>query len=88
MRDIGIREMKAHASEIVRRVWKDGERFLITVRGRPVGLLVPLESPLVVSPSAAGDGEAVWQELTRLGEEIAASWNSSQTSADLLSEMR
>lgn len=39
--DIGIRELKAHLSEIVERV-SLGERVRITDRGKPKALIVPM----------------------------------------------
>lgn len=39
--DIGIRELKAHLSDVVARV-AAGERIRITDRGKPKALLVPL----------------------------------------------
>jgi len=86
MPDIGVRELKAHASEIVRAVRERNARYIVTYRGRPVGVLAPLEA----APYDAG-GEAAagaWEELTRLGEEIGRGWQSPLTSAELLADMR
>lgn len=89
MTDIGVRELKTHASEIIRRVRDQRARYVITHRGKPVGLLVPLDeagpAPL---RSAEGGAEAAWEALTRLGEEIGREWRSPLSSAELLSEMR
>ncbi len=41
--DIGAFEAKAHLSRLLREVER-GARFTITVRGRPVAALVPLEA--------------------------------------------
>ncbi len=41
MASIGIRELKARASEVVQRV-EQGGAFLVTNRGRPVAVLLPL----------------------------------------------
>jgi prevent-host-death family protein len=87
MPEIGIRELKARASEIVRAVRDRRARYTVTYRGRPVGVLVPLgEAP----PAEAADEVAptAWEELTQLGEEIGQGWTSPQTGAELLSEMR
>jgi prevent-host-death family protein len=40
MREIGVGELRATLSKVLRRVEK-GERFRVTVRGRPVADLVP-----------------------------------------------
>ena len=86
MREIGVRELKVKASEIMRSVRKRRARYIITYRGRPVGLLSPLEDQ---ASSRADSGEpAAWDELTRLGQEIGHGWPAGVSSADVLSEMR
>lgn len=89
MPDIGVRELKTHASEIVRNVRERNARYVITYRGRPVGLLVPLDraGPAELAPMGESAAPA-WEELTRLGEEIGRGWRSSLTSTELLSAMR
>ena len=42
---VGVRELKAKASEIVERSSK-GETFLITKRGRPVSVIMPFDGAL------------------------------------------
>jgi prevent-host-death family protein len=87
MSEIGIRKLKTHASEIVRSVREDRARYVITQRGRPVALLLPLdETPAQASSVEAA--AAAWEELTRLGDAIGRSWQSPLTSVELLSEMR
>jgi prevent-host-death family protein len=41
-RKIGIRELKANASAIIREVQESGTEVIITVRGRPVARLEPM----------------------------------------------
>jgi prevent-host-death family protein len=89
MPDVGVRELKARASEIIRDVRERRARYVITYRGRPVGLLVPLDEPRAGSLPPVGEPDtAAWDELTRLGEEIGRGWRSPLTSAELLSDMR
>ena len=89
MPDVGVRELKVRASEIIRDVRERRARYTITYRGRPVGLLMPLEESRPPDLSTTGEpAMAVWEELTRLGEEIGRGWRSPLTSAELLSEMR
>ena len=45
MAAVGVRELKAKASEIVDRSSK-GETFLITKRGRPVAVIMPFDGAL------------------------------------------
>jgi prevent-host-death family protein len=84
MPEIGLRELKTHASEIMRNVREARTRYIVTYRGRPVGMLVPMPA----DGAAGGDDEEVWEELLRLGEEIGRGWRSPLTSYELLSEMR
>jgi len=84
MAEIGVRDLKIRASEIVRSVRECRARYVITHRGRPVGVLLPLDQ---VSPVETS-GESAWDELLRLGEAIGRDWQTTQTSAELLSEMR
>ena len=89
MPDVGVRELKIRASEIVRDVREHRARYIITYRGRPVGVLAPLESAPQAGPLLGGEpGTSVWEELTRLGEEIGRGWQSPLTGAELLSQMR
>lgn len=58
MVEIGVRELKIRAAEVVREVRTRAARYLITYRGRPVAQLVPLEEsrlsgPGVFSPEGA-----------------------------------
>ena len=89
MPDIGVRELKVRASEIIRNVRERRARYVITYRGRPVGLLMPLdEAKAPPLPGAEESAVTAWDELIRLGEEIGRGWRSSQTSTELLSQMR
>ncbi len=87
LREIGVRELKVKASEIVRNMRKRRTRYVITYRGRPVGRLEPIElaEPIGTNTVAAA---AVWDELTRLGQEIAQGWPADRASAEVLAEMR
>ena len=89
MPDVGVRELKTHASEIVRNVRERRARYTITYRGEAVGVLIPLEQPRA-EPAIGGpdSGESAWDELVRLGQEIGRGWRSPLTSTELLSEMR
>lgn len=86
MPGIGVRDLKTRASEIVQNVRDRHARYIITYRGQPVGLLVPLDEARV-APLVSTD-EPAWEELIRLGEEIGRGWRSPLTSTELLSEMR
>lgn len=84
MKDIGIRELKTHASRIVREVCRDHERYVVTDRGRPVGLLTPLDDAGSF-PNASG---TAWDDMENLAARIRKSWNSNKTAVEIVSELR
>lgn len=87
MREIGVRELKAKASEIVRNVWKRHARYTITYRGRAVGILLPLDKTMPQREDRGPSSDA-WGELERLGTSVAKRWPKGKTSGDILSKMR
>ena len=84
MPEIGLRELKTRASEILRDVRERRARYVITYRGRPVGMLTPIEE---AAPTRAEVDQA-WDELLRLGEQLSKNWCSDLTSEEILSQMR
>ncbi len=89
MTEAGVRDLKVRASEILRNVRHRGAHYVITYRGRPVAMLVPLEAlPAEEQTPAADSARAVWEELVHLGGQIGKRWRSPVTSTELLSTMR
>jgi prevent-host-death family protein len=84
MADIGVRELKIHASEVVRKVHEKRERYVVTHRGHPVAVIIPVEELQQVEPGEI----STWDELVALGEQISQGWQSAQSSTDLLAEMQ
>jgi len=84
MPDIGLRELKANASSILRQVRERGVQYVVTLRGEPVGVLLPLDAAGEPHPAEA----PVWEELACLSVEIGRAWLAGATSADLLAEQR
>jgi len=84
MEEIGIRELKARASGIVRAVKEQRTRYVITQRGKPVAAIIPMDAVL---PAKQTDDE-VWERLLKIGEELAKGWQSKKSAVEILSEMR
>lgn len=66
MSSVGVRELKEHASEIVRRVREDGETIDITYRGEIVATIAPKQE------RSQEERDAFWDRLDRLRKDIAA----------------
>ncbi|MGQ9903936.1 MAG: type II toxin-antitoxin system Phd/YefM family antitoxin [Anaerolineae bacterium] len=76
---VGIRMLKAKAGEIIRAV-RQGKRYIVSVRGHPAALIVPLE-PMTESPN-----EDAWEALYHAGRLVE--WNTPRTTEELLDEVR
>jgi prevent-host-death family protein len=81
--EIGIRELKSRASEVVRSVKEERARYIITQRGKPAALIIPLDA---APPEKSAD--EVWERLVKIGEEIGKGWQSEKSAVEILSEMR
>jgi len=88
MREVGIKELKAHASEIVRRVSEDRARYVVSRRGKPVAVLVPVDSGEARDTPEPRDSRDAVEELLRLGHEATKDWQSEKTAVEMISEMR
>ncbi len=81
--EIGIRELKSRASEVVRAVKEERARYVITQRGKPAAIIIPVDT---APPEKSAD--EVWERLRKLGEEIGKNWESEKSAVEILSEMR
>ena len=84
-KSIGIRELRAKAGRVVRRVKQKREAIDITYRGEVVARLVPVE------PAAEAEARlsAAWDEWERLAVEISKAWKpEGKSAAETVSEAR
>ena len=81
--EIGIRELKSRVSEVVRAVKEERARYVITQRGKPAALIIPVDA----LPPKKSDDE-VWERLMEIREELGKAWQSEKSSVEILSEMR
>jgi len=81
--EIGIRELKKRVSEIVRAVKEDRARYVITQRGKPAALIIPLDAEPPIDK-----GDEVWQNLMKIRDELGKGWQSEKSAVEILSEMR
>ena len=84
MREVGIRELKQHTSEILRRVRQGKEAFTITHRGRVVARLVPVEE----AGRKRSEAAEVWVEMDELAAEIGAHWPAGLPAEEAVAEQR
>ena len=84
MEEIGVRQLKTHASEIVRRVREEQAQYTVTYRGKPVGVLMPV----LAADEPALEKEDGWQRLAKLRDRMARLPRPTPSLTDALAEMR
>lgn len=85
MRAIGVNDLKTHASEIMRKVREERIAYTITYRGKPFGVLLPLEEDGDVVPGKHRDA---WANLEKLRERMARMPRPEKSLTEALAEMR
>lgn len=84
MGEVGVRELKQRASEILRRVREEGESFTISHRGKVVARLVPIQA----ATPQRGETERVWAEMDELAREVSAVWPDGVSAEEAVAEQR
>jgi len=85
MKEIGIRELKAHASALVNKVAESHATYVITKHGQTIGMLTPADH-LIVSSNKNDD--VSWNRLFQLAKEIDTKSTSRKSAVREVSTMR
>ena len=80
---VGIRHLKEHTSQVLRRVREHHETIDVTLRGEVVARLVPVR-PLIDKETL----ERVRAERRRLAEEITKHWPAGVSASAAIAEER
>jgi prevent-host-death family protein len=83
MQEIGMRELKARASEVIQMVKTKRARYVVTQRGIAVAVISPMDSIL---PEKSDDDS--WNKLMEIRARIGKGTQSKKSAVELLSEMR
>ena len=82
MLSVGVRELKQHASKLIRMVRENKSEIQVTYRGEVFALLIP-----VTRPSQKDEAQA-WIEIDHLAAEIGARWPAGVSAAEAFEEDR
>lgn len=93
MATIGVRELKNQTTEVLRDVREQQAEYIVTYRGQPVALLLPLgeenrqklQQPSIVKPKPTA---ALLAELEMLRQKIGRAWRTKLTAAEAVAEQR
>ena len=84
---VGVRELKTHAARIVREVRDARASYIVTHRGRTVGVILPVD--IDDDPALGiGDAEAAWQAFVRAGRGIERRFRPGVSGVRLLAAAR
>jgi prevent-host-death family protein len=84
---VGVRELKTHAAGILRHVREARASYILTHRGRAVGVILPLE-PTEDAFTASEDAAAAWEAFLRAGRRLERRFRPGVSGVRLLSTMR
>jgi prevent-host-death family protein len=93
MPNVGVKDLKNQATEILRAVREEQAEYIVTYHGRPVAMLLPvdagwLQAEQARAARAARPSSALLAELEALRAEIDMSWRSDKTAVELIAEGR
>jgi prevent-host-death family protein len=83
MKTVGVRELKANVSKILRHVREEGQTYEVTYRGRVVARVVPVG----VSPPEPL-AERFWDEWRKVADEIGGAWPEGVSALDAVIDDR
>jgi antitoxin (DNA-binding transcriptional repressor) of toxin-antitoxin stability system len=84
---VGVRELKTHAAGILRHVREARASYILTHRGRAVGMILPLD-PAEDPSTASEDAGAAWDAFVRAGRRLERRFRPGASGVRLLSAMR
>lgn len=88
-KSVGVRELKTHAARILRQVREARTSYLLTHRGRAIGVILPVDSEDQAwhAPEAV-DATAAWEAFMRAGRRLERRFAAGASGVHLLSDMR
>ncbi len=84
---VGVRELKTHAARILRHVREARASYVLTHRGRAVGVILPIDAEISAAPEDA-DAGAAWNAFMRAGRRLESRFRPGISGVRLLSAMR
>ena len=74
METVGARDLKQHTGEVIARV-RNGERLLLTVRGRPVAVIAPIDQQALDAALSLQASKSEGEGWLALAEGDFTFWN-------------
>jgi prevent-host-death family protein len=93
MIEVGVRELKNQATEILREVREQQAEYIVTYRGKPIAVLLPFNEmdDYDLSTRQARTSKPIkdrWADMDGLRQEIARQWKTNLTAVEAVNEQR
>ena len=86
---VGVRELKAHAAHILRHVRESQASYVVTHRGRAVGLILPIDEPEATPDGhESTDAATAWNAFIQAGSRLERRFTAGVSGVELLSGSR
>ena len=88
---VGVRELREQASEVIRRVREEHAEYVVTYQGRPVAIILPLDTERAEAETVAGSKKAIaanWEHYRRLVADIQRVWPKDVSTEDVVNAIR
>lgn len=87
-KSVGIRELKTHAARILRQVREARASYLLTHRGRAIGVILPVDIESETSVTGDTDARVAWEAFLRAGRRLERRFEAPTGGVRILSGMR
>lgn len=88
-KSVGVRELKTHAAHILRQVRESRTSYLVTHRGRAIGVILPVDAEDDASQTSESvDATTAWETFVRAGRRLERRFTPGESGVRLLSDMR
>jgi prevent-host-death family protein len=88
-RSVGVRELKTHAARILRQVRESRTSYVVTHRGRAIGVILPVDAEDDASQvSEDVDATTAWRTFLSAGRGLERRFAPGASGVGLLSDMR
>ena len=91
MPQVGVRELKNRTTEIVRDVRENRAEYVVTYQGRPVAIILPLDTERAEAEMVRAGKNAIsgnWEQYEQIAQEIRDAWPADLTTQDLIDAIR
>jgi prevent-host-death family protein len=90
---VGVRELKNETSEVIRCVREERAEYVVTLHGRAVAVILPVDSRLADEGTdrileASRPQADFWARMEALRAEVDAKWASTDSAAEAVADQR